>query len=111
MAYTIATKPEDVGRMPNQIYGEFRGRPFYFRARHGSWILRFVDGEEHDYSDTVAFGGGEPLGLHHALPGWWEPEDAFAFVDELLRQLDKTCDKGMNVLDALRDCDEHGWQP
>jgi hypothetical protein len=89
MPYTITTKPEEVGAMPNQIYGTLNGRTVYFRARHGEWTLRFYDPVNFD-EPPIASGGGEPLGPYGELPGWWRPVDALAFCEKLLRELDRS---------------------
>lgn len=79
---------EYVGFMPNQIEGTINGRPFYFRARHGSWRIEWSDTKE-----TFAEGQGEKLGIWLEEPGWWEGEDASAFCRTVIGRYFETSEK------------------
>lgn len=67
-----------IGAMPNQIFGTLNGRRFYFRARHGSWVLRYVDT---DPEELIAMGD-------HANAGWWDAATALAFCTAILAAYD-----------------------
>jgi hypothetical protein len=72
--YSITTEPARIGAMPNQIHGVLNGRPFYFRARHGEWSLHYTD------TETLIENGAS------VWAGWWEPEEALAFCESLLKK-------------------------
>jgi hypothetical protein len=85
MTWTIDT--EQFGSMPNQAEGTLNGQPFYFRARHGGWVLRVSPRKQDlwDMScpDTRIVAHGE-----HAHAGWWENDEARAFLETTLMELD-----------------------
>ena len=88
MPYVITTTPQEVGAMPNQIYGTLNGVPFYFRALHGAWALHLKEPDKHVVeSRIIASGEGGPLGRHGELPGWWKAEDVLAFCEHILKTL------------------------
>lgn len=61
--------------MPNQFDGLIDGKPFYFRARHGSWDLS-VEGR-------VVADGEDPEA------GWWHGDDAW---EALYRAVQAYCE-------------------
>lgn len=77
------------GACPTQADGRLRdGRPYYFRARHGSWTLdvgldpswpvRYSRWPEHDYDAVLVAQGADESG------GWMEDDEVLAILDEHL---------------------------
>lgn len=71
------------GQVPNQFEGVVDGKPFYFRARGGSWRLDVNENASGDGSGldgrTVAEGCGDD-----EPDGFWTPEEAEVFVRKQL---------------------------
>ena len=96
MSYTITTKY--FGMMPNQAEGMLNGKPFYFRARHGSWTLHLTDAAiPSEDGELVASGDA-----HNA--GWWTEDQARSFLEALLTAAsdDEKPEKEQETLDAGR---------
>ena len=86
MAYEIKTTY--FGAMPNQAEGTLNGKPFYFRARWGSWCLRYLtDTGEISGGEVIDYGDGDVVGGES--PGWWPEEGTRKFVTELLERHSK----------------------
>lgn len=70
MAWTLDTTY--FGAMPNQAVGTLNGKPFYWRARGGGWVLRVEDQIVADGEDPEA--------------GWWDADQCRAQLTTVLTQ-------------------------
>ena len=78
MSYRIDTAR--FGMMPNQAVGELNGKPFYFRARHGLWALRWLDPVSYE-GEIIAEGVAGDA-------GWWNGEQVKLLLEALLKTAD-----------------------
>lgn len=78
MSYTIDS--EHFGMMPNQMHGDLNGKRYYFRARHGAWTLEVGDTNEDAVCGELVDEGGDENA------GWWQPDEAKAFLTALLEK-------------------------